>query len=105
MLSLLTILWLTVLSVEYTIHESCQGETRQNVKNAADEALQVLGYAQFRGQWGLQNPLPAQYGDTLMEDMLGGNDVEDWTNAISMYRLSLDCHMRRYCILSVCGRG
>jgi len=70
------------LSLGYSIHESCQGDIRDKVRFAADEALAVLAYAQFSGDWRYQHPLPVQYGDTLMQDMLGGNGGVDWTNAI-----------------------
>ncbi len=84
-LALLYLFCLVNVSLGYSIHDSCQGELKNNVKNAADEALEALAYAQFRGDWRMQHPLPAQYGDTLMQDMLGGDNADDWTNAICKF--------------------
>lgn len=81
-LALLYLFCLFNVALGYSIHESCKGEMRNNVKTAADEALEALAYAKFSGNWRMQHPLPAQYGDTLMQDMLGGNDADDLTNAI-----------------------
>ena len=81
-LALFYLFCLVNVSLGYSIHESCHGDIRNNVKNAADEALEALAYAQFSGNWRMQHPLPVQYSDTLMQDMLGGNNADDWTNAI-----------------------
>ena len=86
---LLIFLWFSSVTLHYTIHESCDGETRQKVKNAADKALVVLRYAQFCGQWSLGHSLPVECGDKLTENMLGGDSGDGLNNAIRKLLLSL----------------
>ena len=81
-LGLFALVCLINSSSTYSIHQSCQGADRTNVKKAADEALQVLRSAQLRGIWNSKNNIPAPYAGTAVKDLMGDDQLKYTINAI-----------------------